>query len=252
MKNISDGIIGQFKNNIESVFQLINFDQLILEFTIRRLEKLNEDLKSVHGITNPYLLVEPHIRGLKNIRTNGSLKLHYDIMKNQSLVLLVSYFSSSIEEVFKNSVQFAINSNRSDIVATKESFKFSIEELNLYDFNLKDNVGNLIIQKKEISFQDMQSISREFSSFFNIDIPKDENVNNIILAQACRHCIIHSLSRTNTKFMNQIRSANPRSLKIDIQNNQDIKFNEKEIKVVADSMMHYLVNITDSINVIFE
>ena len=49
--------------------------------------------------------------------------------------------------------------------ALAELLKFSIEEFRACDFNLAEEIGELIVLKKEISFRDMQSIRRAFKTF---------------------------------------------------------------------------------------
>jgi hypothetical protein len=87
----------------------------------------------------------------------------------------------------------------------------------------------------------MQSIARSFEQYIEIDeIPHDKVVNNIILSQACRHCIVHDGSAVNKKAVEQLKSANPRDLKPNLKIDDKILFTEDEIKVIATSMMQYI------------
>jgi hypothetical protein len=89
----------------------------------------------------------------------------------------------------------------------------------------------------------MQSICREFQSYFNIKIEKNELVDNIILAQAARHAIVHSLSIADEKFMNQISQSQARTLKKNISMNDELKFSPNEIEVIMSDMREFLKRI---------
>jgi hypothetical protein len=87
----------------------------------------------------------------------------------------------------------------------------------------------------------MQSIAKAFKQYIGTDeIPRDKVVDNIILSQACRNCIVHDGSTANNKAIDQLKSANQRDLKIDIKINEAIRFNEEEIKIIISSMMQYI------------
>jgi hypothetical protein len=94
----------------------------------------------------------------------------------------------------------------------------------------------------------MQSIQREFNKYFGIVIDKDSNVNNIILGQACRHCIAHEAGIVNSRVTNQVQSAKPRGLKESIGEGDEIKFTEEEINILAISMLSYVSGLESQVN----
>ena len=86
----------------------------------------------------------------------------------------------------------------------------------------------------------MQAIRRAFHDYLDIEIQRDRVVNNIILAQACRHVIVHSGGTVTSRPIRQVQSAVPRDLKVTLSEGNSIQFEPREIEVVSDSMSTYV------------
>jgi hypothetical protein len=214
-------IKSNFADNVAIVEKLMKFDEAIASFCLSALRKTDDGLKSIGYDKHPSFSVKPMIKQIENIRDNDSLEHNYEIMFNQCVVLLVSYFGSAIEDLFGASLKYKIDNKELGKKLEGEEIKLTVGQL-VYDKNIVD----LFILKKDISFQDMQSISRAFVDYIGVDeIPRDKVVNNIILSTACRHGIVHDGSIANKKIMVQIKTANPRDLKEDIKFNEAIRFN---------------------------
>lgn len=93
-------IVTSFSQNVDSVLELMKFDQLVLEVAIRHVEALHERLTRLHEFDNPRFDVAHTLQMLRGIRRNDSLKPHYREMLNQCNVLLVSYFSGAVGDIF--------------------------------------------------------------------------------------------------------------------------------------------------------
>jgi len=236
VRNHLNQVKSNFADNVAIVEKLMNFDEAIAYFCLSVLKKTDEGLESIEYDKHPSFSVKPMIKQIENIRKNDSLQPNYEIMFNQCVVLLVSYFGSAIEDLFRVALQNKID-NKELGKLDDEEIKLTVGQL-VYD---KNNIVDLFISKKDISFQDMQSIARAFKQYIGTDeISRDKVVNNIILSQACRHCIVHDGSTVNKKVIDQLKSANPRELKTDIKINEAIRFNEEEIKIIIPSMMQYV------------
>lgn len=246
MNSIGKQIIDNFKKNIVSVENLANFDRVVLHFAISSVELLQERLKE--KFTNERLLATATLKQLKNIRENDSMRPQYEEIFNQCVVLLVSYFGSAVSDIFKEYVSLCL-SDRPDKVL-REELKFTIRELCDYGFDLSDQIGEIIALKKDISFQDMKSISRNFHDFLGVSIERDKKVNNIILGQTCRHVIVHAGAIADAKLTKQVSEANPRDLKKQIVENSQIQFTADEIKILGNSMLAYLNNLVEQLDAI--
>jgi len=236
-----------FEKNVALVEELMHFDRFVVDFCIQQIQTLNEKIKSnPHVKGNKYLHADNIITNLTNIRQNDSMKLMYSKVNNQCLVLLVSYFSSSIREIFIRSLEFAFGSPL-DLKLKTEELKLSFKEIEELVIFGEISLGKLFVEKKEISFQDMQSIVRAFKSYLEIDIDRDNNINNIIFSQACRHVIVHSLSKADIKFIKQVQSATSRDLKTAIIENEEIIYSPEELGIVKNSMIHFIEEVCQKV-----
>jgi hypothetical protein len=237
-----------FKKNIESVEKLINFDREFMDVAISSIQDLHSTLtKRPYSIENEQSNGKRTLDILNSIRRNDSLKSRFSTINNQAIVLLVSYFGSATADLFKEAAKIAIEVHQDKRVLNSE-LKIKVEELIGFGTSLGDSIGEVLIIKNSISFQDMQSIQREFNKYFGIVIDKDSNVNNIILGQACRHCIAHEAGIVNSRVTNQVQSAKPRGLKESIGEGDEIKFTEEEINILAKSMLSYVSGLESQVN----
>lgn len=236
-----------FEQNVTSVEKLINFDRLVLGMAVDSVQKLHDRLSGPpHNFDNEMLNGKRTLDSLKYIRGNNSLKLYYSTINNQAVVLLVSYFGSAVADLFRQAPVSAVNTHEADSVMNTE-IKLKIKELLEFQSNDKHSIGNILISKSAISFQDMKSIQREFKSYFDIHIKKEDHVNDIILSQACRHSIVHEACIVNDRVLNQVRNATPRDIKTELKLGQEIEFTEQEIGVISSSMKRYVHSLESQV-----
>jgi hypothetical protein len=238
MPSTLNDIIEAFSKNIVSVKQLLKLDDFIQEVCLNAFRKI-ELFYSNHKVNNPQFKIDPEVKTLSDIRKHQSLRPHYEIMYNQCVVLLVSYFTSSMEDVFE--IGFNTRFQEKTLIGTEQDIKFKLDELQDIGQDMANRIGEIVIAKKEISFQDMQSIARTSKDYFGFE-PKREDidVNNIILSQACRHCIVHNGGVFSEKGAKQISSATPRGIKQGLQKGDRIQFEPSEIEIIASSMLCYI------------
>lgn len=238
--------IENFKKNVTAVHALINFDKEVQDFAIRGIEDLNTFL--IHkGFDNPEWNGGKTLELLKSMRGSAALSERYSIIYNQAVVLLVSHFGSAVGGIFRSAAGKSIHDKDSPIL--KADLKMKVSEVLALRDSSDDQIGDLIIKKEGLTFQDMQSVHRAFKEYFRIIIEVNENVHNIITAQACRHVIVHDSGITNQRLINQLRNIKPRSLKENLQKNHEIKFSVNEINLIIKNMEKYLVNLVDNVNV---
>lgn len=243
IKKITDN----FKENVDSVHKLVNFDEIVQMFYLNGLKRAEKGLKRYGAEDHPNYSVKNQIKSISNIRENKSLRPHYEVMLNQCVVLLVSYFASAIEGLFEFSLTDKIKNHPLGKLG-REEIKISLSDLEQLDFNLSEDVGRIIVATKQISFQDMKSIARVFNEFFGFEPSKDQYVNNIILGQACRHSIVHSGGIVKQKIAKQISMAIPRDVKNELKTGDKIQFSAEEIEIVSKSMIHYIDKLVFALN----
>ena len=237
--------IGTFDQNVQAVIRLMNFDREVQDLTIGYIEDLHHSLVRVQRIQNEQLNGKRTLDMLRIIRTNDSLRPRYQLILNQAVVLLVSYFGSALGSLFRFAVARAIAGADRRILS--EDINVEVEELLARGDQIQDVLGDMLIQKKDISFQDMKSVSRAFKTYFGIEIVKDDQVNNIIVGQACRHAIVHDGARANSRILRQIENAKPRTLKQQITENEQISFMPSEVEELAQNMKAYAITLHEKI-----
>jgi hypothetical protein len=236
----------EFQNNIDEVHRLMDFDRMVLTVIRGDLVRIDENIKK-NQIAHPLISVEKSIKFIDNLHEHGSLKLYYKTILNQCIVLLVSYFGSTISELFEKCItEIAIQARPTNML--KEEVTVTIKDLISQENGLSKSVGRFLIEKKDISFQDMNSIRRAFKEHIEYEPCRDQNVNDIILAQASRHAIVHNGAIAGAEFINQIRDAKSRTIKINIELENEIEFSNEEINGVIDAMKTYLVQLCNGIS----
>lgn len=251
MKSRINTLVKVFSDNVAGVHKLIHFDRDVLDMAIKNIQDLSERLKQHHKLDNPHLSAANVLKSLENIRSNESLRNRYQIIFNQAVVLLVSYFGSVVEDLFKAGVDVMLE-RETDSDLLREDIKLNFRELKDASWNLREIAADLLVEKKDLSFQDMQAISRAFKSYLGVTIKKDTCVNNIILAQACRHVIVHAGGVTNDRLIRQVANATPRNLKTSITKGDHIHFSPEELEILSKNMEMYVQSLASKIHAILE
>jgi len=233
MEDALKHVIASFEWNLDKIETLLSFDEVIQQFCLAGLKRAKSGLD--RHVTNPNFSVDRQIEMIERIRQNDSLKPSYQIVYNQCIVLLVSYFSSAVEDIFKKAFSAKLKSGNLGKLATEE-FKISVEQL------VSEEWADVFVQKKDdINFQDMKSTLRSFENYLGCpEIKRTQTINNIILAQAMRHCIVHNGCAVNSRTMNQLRDATPRTIKTDICDRTTVQFNEDEVRQVKADMLSFV------------
>ena len=235
-----------FLIHISAVEKLMNFDRDVLDAAISQIRSLKDKLIQHHKLDNPSLTADNTLKILEGIREHDSLRSRYNTIFNQALVLLVSYFAASVHDLFRQGICEALKQDN-DSKLLKEQIRITFGELKEANYNLHELAPDLLIQLKDISFQDTQSIKRSFSDYLEIEIEKTGKVNDIILGQACRHVIVHSGGVVDDKLIRQVSNATPRQVKTTIVQGEQIQFTDSEVMHIAESMRSYINELSDKV-----
>lgn len=228
--------IQAFKDNVAEVDRLVNFDREILQLVTLNIEELHKQLKP--KFADERLNGGRALALVRTIRQNETVRSKYQAIYNQAIVLLVSHFASALGDLFRDAASARLLGDNLGKLGDEE-FKLSLSDMRDRDWNLKSAVPDLLIAKYDLTFQDMKSTVRAFSDYTHMTTFRDENMNNIITAQACRHVIVHAGSRVTEKMLKQISGAYPRTLKTNLAIGEPIAFTLEEIDVVKKSMIAF-------------
>ncbi len=94
----------------------------------------------------------------------------------------------------------------------------------------------------------MQSISKVFNTYIGFEPEKDKITNTIILAQACRHTIVHDGGIVNSRVIKQVSKAIPRQIKEELIESENVEFSIDEINTIDDCMVKCIERLCEGIN----
>jgi hypothetical protein len=60
-----DALRGFFRINVESVYRLMNFDRVVIDFAVQNVESLHERLKKTSAADRPWLNAEHTVAALR-------------------------------------------------------------------------------------------------------------------------------------------------------------------------------------------
>lgn len=250
MKNHISNAVKAFEQNIHAVLQLYDLDHGLLDQVIQSLEERDDRLCKA-GVENSRMLAGTTLQNIKTIRQNDSLRPGFQVLVNQSVVLLASYFASGISELFRVAIAAAIEAEPSDHLKNLQ-LKISVAELAKLGTDLQEALPDLVANSPGISFQDTKSIYRTFLDFFGLEIPRDKITNEITVGLAFRHVLVHNGGIIDRPCMRQIEHAIPRTLRPSISNGDSLNFATQEVEVLADAMITYIrrlaVNLETRLN----
>lgn len=238
--------VSTFKGHIEAVERLMNFDRDVLDIAITQLSDLRDRLKQHHKLDNPQLTAERTLEILRGIRQHDSLRPRYSAIFNQALVLLVSYFGSTVHDLFRQGIERVLDGGL-ECPLLAEGLRITMRDVRDTGLSLRQCAPDLFIQAKDISFQDMQSIVRAFGDHLEVRIERCSGMNDIIVAQACRHVIVHCGGLADDRLVKQVNNANPRDIKRTIDVGAEIQFTDIEVSAVGAKMLEFLQAMTDAL-----
>lgn len=245
-KKITD-IFDNFKKNTERVKELLTIDQFMQDLYIRGLESVENkiveaDFIKRHPILKP---LQNSIQNLKTIRENETASPYYEIVYNQSVVLLVSYFESTLEDLFKALLSIKI-SNDTLNYPTDKMIKLNLKGLcELVAHNEK--IPEVWLSQNKINFQNISSVESTFKDYFGISPCEDQYIDNIKMAVMCRHIIVHSGEIIDQSNVETAEKLIHREIKKFFLAEDKIKFEAEEIRKICESMEIYIYNIIKQI-----
>jgi hypothetical protein len=231
-----DSIVAEFKTNRRSVHDLLNFDRSVIDFAVQQVESLNKRLEK-YG--NPQDRADHTLSALKAIRTNDSLRAKYETIANQGVVLLASYFGSALEDLFRAGLAVVLSERPHSEKVSDDKLTLSLSQL--VDIREQPDVLiDIFLLKKDISFQDMQSVVRSFSDYLGIEIERNADMDDIIFGQAARHAIVHRGALADARFLHQIAHAKLRKITPSFSKGDRIQFSNPEVEQLGDSMSRFI------------
>lgn len=234
-----------FAANAAEVERLLDFDRLIIDVAVDGLKHVERELekRNLHSVIG---VVQGRATILLNVKTSDSLRPQFEAMFNQCVVLLVSYFGSAVHTLFRQGVRAALSVG-APVPAAHEELKVSWKAVAQAEGDRQAMFADLLIAQHNISFQDMQSISRAFKNQLGIEIVRSGNTNDIVLGQAARHVIVHAAGIVDQRMVDQVARVKPRSLKASLEPGMPIRFAPSEVRTLSASMVQYVAEVSEAL-----
>jgi hypothetical protein len=239
-------LLQSFKANVQTVDRLLDFDRVIIETAVEGLQELADNLGKL-GSRSAAKTVSNRAQLLANIKKADSLRPQYETMFNQCVVLLVSHFASAVHALCRHGIIVALSKGTNVPVITQE-LKLSWRAIAEAETEREGLFADLLISQQDISFQDMQSISRAFKDHLNIQLKRSVDTNNVILGQAARHVIVHAAGVVDNRMLRQISGCRPRTLKENLSLGERLQFSPQEVRLLSGSMINYVDHVTSRLN----
>jgi len=237
--------LSAFVGQVDSVRELLVFDQFVLEHVVGGLSGIVDELER-RNQNNAATTVKNRLDAVANIRKAGSLRPRYETIFNQCVVLLVSYFGSTVGDLFRLAIDKSLSSGV-DVPVANEIVEIDWRTLSQDTTGHSSLVARLVVGKQKITFQDMGGIVRAFDKNLGIQLQRNEAMNDIILGQAARHAIVHAGATIDGHMRNQVRSAVPRTLKGTLVEGQPLSFTPEEVNVLANQMIAFVTDATEQV-----
>ena len=99
-------ISDRYDSSLRSIQRLMRFDRIVVETVVELLGRLEADLEGRSNLAQQ--AVRNHLDSARNIRNNQSVKVYYDTMLNQCVVLVVSHFGSTVHDALRFGIREAL------------------------------------------------------------------------------------------------------------------------------------------------
>ena len=242
-------IADRYDSNLRSIQRLMRFDRIVVEAVVELLERLYSDLEGRSNLAQN--TVKNHLDAAKNIRTNDSVRVYYDTMLNQCVVLVVSHFGSAIHDALRFGIREALKHGAKFAVG-KQEIKAKMNELwatlDVDASRRADELADILIAQHQVSFQDMQSINRAFADYLGVATPQGAVLNDIIIGQATRHCIVHTGSRMSSRGVKQIGGRQGDRLTLSFKSGDVIQYGPSDVEALASATRDYLLELLTSLD----
>lgn len=232
--------VDQFRKSAKAAVQLADLDRGLIDYAIKQIEERDDRLRKA-GVDSHRMLCGNIIQNLRNIRENDSLRPGFQALVDQTVVLLASYFSSAVGQLFRLGVRAALGGSPSKHLQ-ELSMKLTVVEIATLGGDLVA-LADLVARTHGISFQDTKSIQRTFKDFFDVDVPRDGITHDVGAGLAFRHALVHNGGVVDQSCLRQIEALSPRSFKPKAALEEVVHFDTAEVKALAGSMQAYVERI---------
>lgn len=229
----------EFINNLSSATSITELNQKILDITVGAIQSLGHVPGKFGGNA-----ARNQIDAISKLSGGEEIEPIMKVVYGQQIVLYISAFETYLKDLTR-----ALGNSYITIFNWNEGEKLTVETKDL--IKNKVTTGDMVLSailKKDTNFQDLQSIKRFFSNYFDIDLGLEEDIEQAyILATAMRHVIVHSNGKVDSDFLYQIRKLPKATVEV-FKIDEYLPITQVDVSTTHDALMNMYAEVEASIN----
>ena len=210
-RSVTTDYVADFQSDLEDIDKLESTPDLIRGVAI---DSLDRAIATV-GVPNTVKQALKNSKlSIENIKQE-SIADNFKTIYVQMCILAVSSLETTLKRYFVNTLKQPENIN-SDSKRLQE-IKLSLKDIVDHELKFGGKVGQIILDKASLNFQDLQAIKRNFKEFSDKDIRLDKKTEeNICFYLESRHILVHKGGVIDKKFIDATGSfgANIKQYKV--------------------------------------
>jgi hypothetical protein len=233
-----DLLLKRLKQGFSDSLKLLHLDQEVVSFSVAAINSVMSTPGLKHADKEK---LNRQSRVLENLKVTGSLKLTFNVLYNQLLVTAVSYFESAAHDLLRiavrDALKFGFFADNKQVPKLRVVDLWKLREVEPEDFS------EFILSAFDVKFQNTRSITATFEEFLGLPPPTGKTratLNDVIFSLECRHVLVHKAGRTDQKFINSTKDAEPRTLVQRYEINEAIQFQPDQLKAAMEAMEEFL------------
>lgn len=235
-----NNLLTNFLSRIGDIANMEGVNQELIEIFKNNLIAIETDIKATGQFGGLLNKIKTQREMLDQVKLLPQLKPKYEILREQSVVLMVGALEVFISDIFRE----IANHDPGYFVWLEKDKKISI---GIESFTPTFTLGDAItahLANKQFSFQDLKSILRATKDYLGVEFDVSDDIRkNIIFGTSCRHIIVHNISKVDRQFLLQTRELENLNYKegdeIKLKNN-DIENMKGAITGFADELVQLL------------
>lgn len=227
-----DKLLINFLSRIEDITNIEGVNQELVEIFKNNLATIEKDIQATGQFGGLLNKIKTQKKMLDQVKLLSQLKPKYEILREQSVVLVVGAFEVFISDIFRE----IANHDPGYFVWPEKDKKISI---GIESFTPTFTLGDAIIAhlaNKQFSFQDLKSMLRAVKDYLGVEFDVSDDIRkNIIFGTSCRHIIVHNISIVDKQFLLQIRELE----NLNYKEGNEIKLEDKNIENIKDAITSF-------------
>jgi len=198
-------ILADFQDRLENIAKVDGINVELIKIFNNDLQSIRKDVEQTGKFGALLKKIDTQLDMLKTVEHLPGMSGNLEILREQSIVLMVGAFEVFIGDIFKS----IANKDPDYFVWPEKDKKISID---IDNFRSSFTLGDAIIthlNNKQYSFQDLGSTIQAVNDYLGIKLSIDDDIGGcIVFGTSCRHLIIHRGSKVDQQFLNQTNDIN--------------------------------------------